>query len=375
MSKLTINKHGFTLLELLVVIAIIGILAALLLPALSRAMEAAHRGSCSNNLRQLGMAMQMYSSESGGKFPRLQNGGLTHQGYRMTEPVFRPFSFSGVAMYPEYLMDSEVLICPSDKKGIDLYDNGIWEYTDTGLGNHIKNTYDPRKFGPVSYLYIPWAIKTEWVLDDATRDMDANFETALLDASTNAGEGDFEFLDEDGQKRTAHFLKQGINRFMITDINNPAASHVSDTRIAVMFDIVSINSIDFNHIPSGANVLYMDGHVTFEKYNASDVYALSRAWAFFSARRTMTDFPSSTASYVTKPKNDDMTSVVFAKTDASPSDDGAKERASGLIAPAATESIEFREAGGQWTGYNLLALLLILAGLIASIKRREFMGT
>lgn len=99
--KVDFNKKGFTLIELLVVIAVIGILAGILLPALSRARESARRTQCSANLKQIGMACNMYANENGDYFPTDTGG--TYQAMVALNKLF-----------PTYISERKSFKCPSD---------------------------------------------------------------------------------------------------------------------------------------------------------------------------------------------------------------------------------------------------------------------
>ena len=113
---------GFTLIELLVVIAIIAILAAMLLPALGRAKEKAHRVACLNNLRQIGYYLQFYTDDNKDVFPahRNQNLNTTDGGPSLT-------NWWGTTIIGYARNQTSLFCCPAIK-GRRL-DNGLaWEW-------------------------------------------------------------------------------------------------------------------------------------------------------------------------------------------------------------------------------------------------------
>ncbi len=293
------RKKGYSLVELLVSLSILSMLAAMLLPALSRAREAARRASCQNNLRQWGLIFKIYATESrAALWPPMQI-------YAPTRPNDLRTIAAGpwvAALYPDYFVETNIALCPSS--------NILGDPTLFDQKKKFALAEQPWLID-ISYAYLGWVLdKTNrplaaasdfpfLVLLEEILGLNMHLEGNQVNAQMAAGLEAILYhhaapsispivaqriLDENiqnvrphpltgeplgtGASTTIFRLREGVERLLVTDVNNPASAKMAQSVVWVMFDhIISKGPTTvLNHAPGGSNVLYMDGHVAFVPY-------------------------------------------------------------------------------------------------------------
>jgi len=208
-----------------VMMGVLAPLAGNLIPSAGKENDRRSQASCANNLKQMGIVYKMFANESEGEvYPALSDtpGKLMFTSYR---------SPGSNVVYPEYLTDLNVLVCPSDPNGFPSIDDQSYFY----LGYVVTNDTEMAAFAKA---YEKNLIEGNLFLDD-------------LPVSEGTG--------TNGTNAIIRF-REGIGRFNITDTGNPGATTATPSTIPTMIERPD------NHIPAGGNVIYMDGHVEFIPY-------------------------------------------------------------------------------------------------------------
>lgn len=219
--------YGNIVVVFLLFVSLLSALPAMTLPALSEGRGAARRASCQNNLKQMGIVFKMFSMESREKlYPELSSEAgrlmFANKGTNLKYPVF-----------PEYLVDMAVLICPSDR--------------DRGLAAKPGANSDLTLMDDHSYFYLGYMVAS----DEEVKAFADVYKTRVAEGL--AFDEDLTVPEGMGNAGgdTIYRVREGIEREL---------GHGTQSSFPVLIERPE------NHVPKGGNVLYMDGHVDFLKY-------------------------------------------------------------------------------------------------------------
>lgn len=209
--------------EMAVAFVILTVLALIALPMFGRARESARRATCQNNLKQMGIVFKMFSGESrGGVWPPIS-------------PLPGNWIPDMNAVYPEYLSDLAMLVCPDSP----FVTPGVFR-----IGHRPSAPMAPQCVSSLFYTYTGFMVQ---------RDEEA---VALVDAYY--GESYTRFAEGNLNARIPVWA----------EAEGPQESTAyGQSSVPVLWDRIPLYEEEFAHQPLGANVLHMDGHVEFVPYS------------------------------------------------------------------------------------------------------------
>ncbi len=239
-------RIGFTLIELLVVIAIIAILAALILPALAQAKEKARRAQDTSNMRQHALALNMYANENRDYYPRHDPAGS----------ALWDLPNQTADRLVDYGLKRTLFYCP-------------------GLESAVKDADSWWNFGDYRVTAYQWLIRR----NDAQKPGPLNAPRpqppvgAYLTKSTQTYSNGVSFSESE----------------IVTDvvISEGTAPNLKYRNVTTSNPQIIVNGFNTSHmakhIPAGGNILFQDGHASWRKYSAMQVWldwTLSRQFWF-----------------------------------------------------------------------------------------------
>ena len=220
---------------LVFVATLILVLSTIGIWSFGRAREAAQRASTQGNMKQFGLIFKMYANESEGeRWPQLADADGAWA------PDLAPW-------FEKLVTDTQFMVSEQhpDRSRLRKALGEAWRSPQPDFA-------EAEALVGESFAYLGYSIKNE-----------AEFETLLRARTQHAGLENGVAIVREQDNATIQPLREGVERFLITDINNSAGTSTAQSTIPVLIEIATWKYKDSVEDFEGTNVLYMDGHVEF----------------------------------------------------------------------------------------------------------------